>query len=58
VAADGIFGRGNLLNGISAVVIQTGQKDEGDKVFAGSINGNGLLSGLFLHAAKDSYLSR
>jgi Cu2+-exporting ATPase len=59
VAADGIILEGesyvneSMLTGESKPV----QKGKGDKVIAGSINGNGSFKVTVSHAAKDSYLS-
>jgi P-type Cu2+ transporter len=60
VAADGIILDGesylneSLLTGESKPV----KKMKGDKVIAGSINGNGAIKVTVSHAAKDSYLSQ
>jgi len=60
VAADGIILEGesyldeSMLTGESKPV----QKVKGDKVIAGSINGNGSFKVTVSHAAKDSYLSQ
>ncbi|QEM04926.1 heavy metal translocating P-type ATPase [Mucilaginibacter rubeus] len=60
VAADGIILEGksylneSMLTGESRPV----QKMKGDKVIAGSINGNGSFQVTVSHAAKDSYLSQ
>ncbi len=60
VAADGIILEGesylneSMLTGESKPV----QKQKGDKVIAGAINGNGSIKVTVLHAAKDSYLSQ
>src|ERR1035437_9502457 len=60
VAADGIISDGesylneSMLTGESTPV----QKRKGDKVIAGSINGNGSVKVTVSHAAKDSYLSQ
>ncbi len=60
VAADGIILEGesylneSMLTGESKPV----QKVKGDKVIAGSINGNGSFKVMVSHAAKDSYLSQ
>jgi len=60
VAADGIISEGesylneSMLTGESVPV----KKQNGDKVIAGSINGNGSLRVIVSHALKDSYLSR
>ncbi len=60
VAADGIITEGesylneSMLTGESKPV----QKIKGDKVIAGSINGNGSIKVSVSHAAKDSYLSQ
>ena len=60
VAADGIILEGesylneSMLTGESKPV----QKIKGDKVIAGSINGNGSIKVTVSHAAKDSYLSQ
>ncbi len=60
VAADGIIIEGgsylneSLLTGESKPM----EKKKGDKVIAGSINGNGAIKIAVLHGAKDSYLSQ
>ncbi len=60
VAADGIISDGetylneSMLTGESKPV----QKIKGDKVIAGSINGNGAIKITVSHGAKDSYLSQ
>jgi len=60
VAADGIISDGesylneSMLTGESKPV----RKTIGDKVIAGSINGNGSVKVTVSHAAKDSYLSQ
>ncbi|HEY4936066.1 MAG TPA: copper-translocating P-type ATPase [Puia sp.] len=60
VAADGTITEGNsylnesLLTGESKPV----EKTKGDKVIAGSINGNGAIKVLVLHGVQDSYLSQ
>jgi Cu2+-exporting ATPase len=60
VAADGIILEGesylneSMLTGESKPVL----KVKGDKVIAGSINGNGSFKVTVSHAAKDSYLSQ
>jgi Cu2+-exporting ATPase len=60
VAADGIIIEGesylneSMLTGESKPV----QKIKGDKVIAGSLNGNGSLKIKVSHGAKDSYLSQ
>lgn len=60
VAADGIILDGesylneSMLTGESKPI----QKIKGDKVIAGSINGNGSFKVTVSHAAKDSYLSQ
>ncbi len=60
VAADGIIADGetylneSMLTGESKPV----QKKKGDKVIAGSINGNGAIKVAVSHGAKDSYLSQ
>jgi Cu2+-exporting ATPase len=60
VAADGIVSEGesylneSMLTGESKPV----KKTKGDKVIAGSINGNGSVKVTVIHAAKDSYLSQ
>jgi Cu2+-exporting ATPase len=60
VAADGVISEGgsylneSMLTGESKPV----RKTKGDKVIAGSINGNGSLKVTVSHAAKDSYLSQ
>ncbi len=60
VAADGTIAEGesslneSLLTGESKPV----EKKKGDKVIAGSINGNGAIRISVLHSSKDSYLSQ
>jgi len=60
IAADGIISEGesylneSMLTGESKPV----KKVNGDKVIAGSINGNGSIKVTVSHAAKDSYLSK
>ncbi len=60
VAADGVISDGesylneSMLTGESKPV----RKTIGDKVIAGSINGNGSIKVTVSHAAKDSYLSQ
>ena len=60
VAADGNITEGqsylneSMLTGESKPV----EKSKGDKVIAGSINGNGAIKVSVLHGAKDSYLSQ
>ena len=60
IAADGIISEGesylneSMLTGESIPV----KKQKGEKVIAGSINGNGSLKVRVSHASKDSYLSR
>ena len=60
VAADGLITEGNsyinesMLTGESTPV----EKKKGDKVIAGSLNGNGAITVKVLHAAKDSYLTQ
>lgn len=60
IAADGIVTDGetylneSMLTGESKPV----QKNKGDKVIAGSMNGNGSLKIKVSHSAKDSYLSQ
>jgi Cu2+-exporting ATPase len=60
VAADGLISEGesylneSLLTGESKPV----EKRKGDKVIAGSINGNGAIRVAVSHGAKDSYLSQ
>ncbi len=60
VAADGIISDGetylneSMLTGESKPV----QKVKGDKVIAGSINGNGAIKVTVSHGTKDSYLSQ
>jgi len=60
VAADGIIADGesylneSMLTGESKPV----EKGKGDKVIAGSINGNGSIKVTVSHGAKDSYLSQ
>ncbi|HKR03105.1 MAG TPA: copper-translocating P-type ATPase [Bacteroidia bacterium] len=60
IAADGIISEGesylneSMLTGESVPV----KKQNGEKVIAGSINGNASLKVKVSHASKDSYLSR
>ncbi|AEW00573.1 ATPase [Niastella koreensis] len=60
IAADGIVAEGetavneSMLTGESRPV----NKKKGDKVIAGSVNGNGALKVQVLHDMKDSYLSQ
>lgn len=60
IAADGIIAEGesylneSMLTGESKPV----GKSKGDKVIAGSINGNGAIKVAVLHGAMDSYLSQ
>lgn len=60
VAADGVITEGesylneSLLTGESKPV----ERKKGDKVIAGSINGNGAIKVSVLHRANDSYLSQ
>ena len=60
VAADGIVLEGesylneSMLTGESKPVL----KEKGDKVIAGSVNGNGSFKVTVTHAAKDSYLAQ
>jgi len=60
VAADGVIAEGesylneSLLTGESKPV----EKKKGDKVIAGSINGNGAIKITVQHNVKDSYLSQ
>ncbi len=60
VAADGIISDGesflneSMLTGESVPV----KKQKGEKVIAGSINGNGSLKVTVSHSSKDSYLAR
>ena len=60
VAADGLISEGesylneSLLTGESKPV----EKRKGDKVIAGSMNGNGAIKVAVSHGAKDSYLSQ
>ncbi len=60
IAADGIIAEGetyineSMLTGESKPV----QKTPGDKVIAGSLNGNGSIKVRVSHASKDSYLSQ
>ncbi|MBN8665861.1 MAG: copper-translocating P-type ATPase [Chitinophagales bacterium] len=60
VAADGVIADGesylneSMLTGESKPV----EKTKGDKVIAGSINGNGAIKVSVSHGAKDSYLSQ
>ena len=60
IAADGIIAEGNsylnesMLTGESKPV----EKSKGEKVIAGSINGNGSLKVEVSHGSKDSYLAQ
>lgn len=60
IAADGVISEGesylneSMLTGESKPV----EKSKGDKVIAGSINGNGAIKVSVAHGAKDSYLSQ
>jgi Cu2+-exporting ATPase len=60
IAADGVIVKGqsylneSMLTGESKPV----QKEKGDKVIAGSINGEGSLEVQVSHSTKDSYLSQ
>jgi Cu2+-exporting ATPase len=60
IAADGVIAEGesflneSMLTGESTPV----EKVKGDKVMAGSINGNGSLKVEVLHGSKDSYLAQ
>jgi Cu2+-exporting ATPase len=60
VAADGTIAEGesylneSLLTGESAPV----RKAKGEKVIAGAMNGNGALTVVVTHSAKDSFLSK
>ncbi len=60
IAADGVIKEGesyineSMLTGESQPV----QRKEGDKVIAGSLNGNGALKIVVSHQSKDSYLSK
>ncbi|MEO6284100.1 MAG: HAD-IC family P-type ATPase [Dyadobacter sp.] len=60
IAADGLVSEGesylneSMLTGESKPV----KRISGDKVIAGSINGNGAIKVTVSHAAKDSYLSK
>lgn len=60
IAADGIISEGesylneSMLTGESVPA----KKQKGDKVIAGSINGNGSLKVTVSHSSKDSYLAR
>ena len=60
IAADGFINEGesyvneSMLTGESKPV----SKGKGDKVIAGSVNGNGALRVSVLHGVKDSYLSQ
>ncbi len=60
VPADGLITEGesylneSMLTGESKPV----EKTKGDKVIAGSVNGNGAIKISVLHASKDSYLSQ
>lgn len=60
VAADGIITEGesylneSMLTGESKPI----EKNKGDKIIAGSINGNGAIKVIVSHGAKDSYLSQ
>lgn len=60
VAADGLITEGesalneSMLTGESKPVV----KKKGDKIIAGSINGNGAIKATVLHTSEDSYLSQ
>jgi Cu2+-exporting ATPase len=60
IAADGLIAEGesylneSMLTGESVPV----KKSKGQKVIAGSINGNGSIKVTVTHASKDSYLSK
>ncbi len=60
IAADGLIAEGesylneSMITGESVPV----KKTKGQKVIAGSINGNGSIKVTVTHAAKDSYLSK
>jgi P-type Cu2+ transporter len=60
IAADGVISDGesylneSMLTGESVPI----KKQRGDKVIAGSVNGNGSLKVNVSHASKDSYLAR
>jgi len=60
VAADGVISEGesylneSLLTGEAKPI----RKEKGDKVIAGSVNGNGSFQVVVAHGAKDSYLAQ
>jgi P-type Cu2+ transporter len=60
VAADGIIIDGNTYLNESMLTGESkpAEKSKGDKVIAGSINGNGAIKISVLHGAADSYLSQ
>jgi Cu2+-exporting ATPase len=60
IAADGIIveGRSYLNESMLTGESKPAEKDKGDKVIAGSINGEGSLKVQVSHSSKDSYLSQ
>lgn len=60
VAADGIIAEGETYLNESMLTVESKpvQKIKGDKVIAGSINGNGAIKVTVSHGVKDSYLSQ
>lgn len=60
VAADGIIVDGNTYLNESMLTGESkpAEKSKGDKVIAGSINGNGAIKISVLHGVADSYLSQ
>src|SRR5688572_7255986 len=60
IAADGIINEGRSFLNESMLTGESkpSEKDKGDKVIAGSINGEGSLKIQVSHGAKDSYLSQ
>jgi Cu2+-exporting ATPase len=60
IAADGIIveGKSYLNESMLTGESKPSEKDKGDKVIAGSINGEGSLNVQVSHSSKDSYLSQ
>jgi len=60
VPGDGLIteGESNLNESMLTGESRPVEKTKGDKVIAGSVNGNGAIRISVLHAAKDSYLSQ
>ena len=60
IAADGIIveGKSYLNESMLTGESKPSEKDKGDKVIAGSINGEGSLKVQVSHSSKDSYLSQ